>query len=115
MYGKYPHPEPIERGMRLVMSRQRPVSLIQLLSLKRPALKFDMMQDGSWAQEALEGIFNKTVTIAYPNFKLSFTIWMLGKAHHYLAVLKGEKTNGHANGHSNGHSNGHTNGHANGH
>ena len=74
-----------------------------------------MMQDGSWAQEALEGIFNKTVTIAYPNFKLSFTIWMLGKAHHYLAVLKGEKTNGHANGHSNGHSNGHTNGHANGH
>ncbi|KAK7687949.1 hypothetical protein QCA50_009168 [Cerrena zonata] len=100
MYGKYPHPEPIERGMRLVMSRQRP--------------------DGSWAQEALEGMFNKTVTIAYPNFKMSFTIWMLGKAHHYLAEMRGEKSNGRANGHTekNGHANGHAktngNGHTNG-
>ena len=26
MYAKYPHPEPIERAVKLVMSRQRPVS-----------------------------------------------------------------------------------------
>lgn len=41
-------------------------------------------QDGSWAQEAIEGIFNRTCAISYPNFKFSFTIWMLGKAHKYL-------------------------------
>ena len=45
-------------------------------------------QDGSWAQEAIEGVFNKTCAIAYPNFKFSFPIWMLGKAHKYLLDLK---------------------------
>lgn len=74
IYGRYPHPEPIERAVRLVMSGQNP--------------------DGSWPQEALEGIFNKTVTIAYPLFKSSFSIWMLGKAHQYLAELQAEKANG---------------------
>jgi lanosterol synthase len=44
--------------------------------------------DGSWAQEAIEGVFNKNVAIAYPNFKFSFTIWMLGRAHRYLAELE---------------------------
>ncbi|EMD38881.1 hypothetical protein CERSUDRAFT_112601 [Gelatoporia subvermispora B] len=68
MYANYPHPEPIERAVRLVMSRQQP--------------------DGSWAQEAIEGVFNKNVAISYPNFKFSFTIWMLGRAHQYLAELK---------------------------
>ncbi|KZV84909.1 terpene synthase, partial [Exidia glandulosa HHB12029] len=67
MYGKYPHREPIERAIQLVMSRQLP--------------------DGSWAQEAIEGMFNKTCAISYPNFKFSFTIWMLGKAHRYLQEL----------------------------
>ena len=43
-----------------------------------------LFQDGSWAQEAIEGIFNRTCAISYPNFKFSFTIWMLGKAHKYL-------------------------------
>jgi lanosterol synthase len=46
-----------------------------------------MLQDGSWAQEAIEGVFNKTVAIAYPNFKFSFTIWFLGRAHQYLQEL----------------------------
>ena len=58
-------------------------------------------QDGSWAQEAIEGVFNKTCAIAYPNYKYSFTIWMLGRAHHYLEKLRAGKvgkTNGHANG-----------------
>ncbi|KAJ7493448.1 terpenoid cyclases/protein prenyltransferase alpha-alpha toroid [Mycena galericulata] len=64
MYARYPHAEPLERGVALVMSRQLP--------------------DGSWPQEAIEGVFNKTCAIAYPNFKFSFPIWMLGKAHEYL-------------------------------
>ncbi|KIO26519.1 hypothetical protein M407DRAFT_234983 [Tulasnella calospora MUT 4182] len=68
MYAGYPHREPLERGVRLVMSRQLP--------------------DGSWAQEAIEGVFNKNVAIAYPNFKFSFTIWMLGRAHRYLETLE---------------------------
>ncbi|KAJ7695093.1 terpenoid cyclases/protein prenyltransferase alpha-alpha toroid [Mycena rosella] len=70
MYARYPHAEPLERGVALVMSRQLP--------------------DGSWPQEAIEGIFNKTCAIAYPNFKFSFPIWMLGKAHQYLLDLKSE-------------------------
>jgi len=71
MYAKYPHPEPIERAVKLVMSRQLP--------------------DGSWAQEAIEGMFNRTVAISYPNFKFSFTIWMLGKADGYLKELEAKK------------------------
>ncbi|KAJ7623474.1 terpenoid cyclases/protein prenyltransferase alpha-alpha toroid [Roridomyces roridus] len=77
MYARYPHAEPLERGVALVMSRQLP--------------------DGSWPQEAIEGIFNKTCAIAYPNFKFSFPIWMLGKAHTYLNDLRAKtKTNGHS-------------------
>ncbi|PBK72268.1 terpene synthase [Armillaria solidipes] len=78
MYAEYPYPEPIEKAVQLVMSRQLP--------------------DGSWAQEAIEGVFNKTCAIAYPNFKFSFPIWMLGKAHSYLATLKAKKANGRTNG-----------------
>lgn len=64
------------------------------------------LQDGSWPQEAIEGVFNKTCAIAYPNFKFSFPIWMLGKAHHYLAALKSASTsNGKANGSGNGYTN----------
>ncbi|EDQ97999.1 uncharacterized protein LACBIDRAFT_317800, partial [Laccaria bicolor S238N-H82] len=74
MYARYPYPEPIEKGIQLVMSRQLP--------------------NGSWPQEAIEGVFNKTCAIAYPNFKFSFPIWMLGKAHKYLAELKGGSGNG---------------------
>ncbi|KAG9226875.1 hypothetical protein CCMSSC00406_0003452 [Pleurotus cornucopiae] len=64
MFAQYPRREPIARAVKLVMSRQLP--------------------DGSWEQEAIEGIFNKTCTITYPNFKLVFTVWMLGLAHKYL-------------------------------
>ncbi|KAF9267102.1 terpene synthase [Marasmius fiardii PR-910] len=85
MYAQYPHPGPLEKAVKLVMDRQLP--------------------DGSWAQEAIEGVFNKNCAIAYPNFKFSFPIWMLGKAHSYLDRLKGkDKVNGHAraNGKANG-------------
>ncbi|KAH9479645.1 Lanosterol synthase [Psilocybe cubensis] len=89
MYAKYPHPEPIEKAVKLVMSRQKP--------------------DGSWPQEAIEGVFNKTCAIAYPNFKFSFAIWMLGKAHYYLQDLKAKKlANAKLNGvNGNGKANGH--------
>ncbi|KIP08795.1 hypothetical protein PHLGIDRAFT_87649 [Phlebiopsis gigantea 11061_1 CR5-6] len=84
MYAKYPRPEPIERAVKLVMSRQQP--------------------DGSWAQEAIEGVFNKNVAIAYPNFKFSFTIWMLGRAHKYLEELKSQaRPNGSSVSNGNGH------------
>ncbi|VDC00966.1 unnamed protein product [Peniophora sp. CBMAI 1063] len=64
MNAEYPHPEPIAKAVKLVMSRQLP--------------------DGSWPQEAIEGIFNNSCAISYPNFKFAFTIWMLGRAHKYL-------------------------------
>ncbi|KAJ7680547.1 terpenoid cyclases/protein prenyltransferase alpha-alpha toroid [Mycena polygramma] len=64
MYARYPDTTPIKRAVALVRSRQLP--------------------DGQWSQEAVEGIFNKTCTIVYPNFKLIFTVWMLGLAHKYM-------------------------------
>ncbi|KAK7466088.1 Lanosterol synthase (Oxidosqualene--lanosterol cyclase) [Stygiomarasmius scandens] len=70
MYAGYPHAEPIEKAVKLVMDRQ--------------------LEDGSWPQEAIEGIFNKNCAISYPNFKFSFPVWMLGKAHWYLKKMKGE-------------------------
>ncbi|KAI0060948.1 terpene synthase [Artomyces pyxidatus] len=75
MYAKYPHPGPIARAVKLVMWRQQ--------------------EDGSWPQEAIEGVFNKSCAISYPNFKFSFTIWMLGKAQAYFeehGVYKAQKS-----------------------
>ncbi|KAF9221375.1 terpene synthase [Gyrodon lividus] len=72
MYARYPNLEPIERAVKLVMSRQLP--------------------DGSWPQEAIEGVFNKNCAISYPNFKFSFPIWMLGKAHYYIKEVKERST-----------------------
>ncbi|KAJ6594110.1 terpenoid cyclases/protein prenyltransferase alpha-alpha toroid [Mycena capillaripes] len=69
MYARYPDTTPIKRAVSLVRSRQLP--------------------DGQWAQEAVEGIFNKTCTIVYPNFKLIFTVWMLGLAHKYVEGKEG--------------------------
>jgi len=97
MYAKYPHPEPIEKGVRLVMSRQRPVSLAENNALV--LILNGQFQDGSWPQESIEGIFSKTCTITYPNFRVAFPVKMLGKAHYYLAALKaGSISKGKANG-----------------
>ncbi|WFD32203.1 lanosterol synthase [Malassezia sp. CBS 17886] len=74
LHAKYPDQERIKRGIRLIMQRQQP--------------------NGSWAQEHIEGIFNRyemesrdadaltcsNCAISYPNYKFSFTIWALGKA-----------------------------------
>ena len=82
MYGKYPYVEAIAKAAKLVMSRQLPVC-----GLVTPPVRVTLMtsfQDGSWAQEAIEGIFSRTCAISYPNFKFTFTVWMLAKAHKYL-------------------------------
>ncbi|KAI8381007.1 terpenoid cyclases/protein prenyltransferase alpha-alpha toroid [Radiomyces spectabilis] len=59
MDAKYPHREPIRRGIQLIMQRQQ--------------------NTGEWLQESIEGVFNKNCMISYPNYKFSFTIWALGK------------------------------------
>lgn len=100
MYARYPLAEPIEKGVKLVMSRQRPVRndffdrifFPCRLYLDRCSPSYYHFQDGSWPQEAIEGVFNKTCAIAYPNFKFSFPIWMLGRAHHYLNELKASRS-----------------------
>ncbi|KAL8770406.1 MAG: hypothetical protein Q9209_003832 [Squamulea sp. 1 TL-2023] len=55
---QYPEREPIEKAASLVMSRQQ--------------------EDGSWEQEAIEGVFNKSCMISYPNYKFIFPIKALG-------------------------------------
>jgi len=57
---KCPNRQAIKRGVQLIMKRQLP--------------------NGSWKQEAIEGVFNKNCAISYPNFKFSWTIWSMGKA-----------------------------------
>ncbi|EIW79190.1 terpene synthase [Coniophora puteana RWD-64-598 SS2] len=70
IHAGYPDAEPIKAAVKLVMERQ--------------------LADGSWPQEAIEGVFNKNCAISYPNFKFSFPIWMLGRAHAYLNELDGK-------------------------
>lgn len=54
----YPDRAPIERGLKLIMSRQQP--------------------NGEWLQEAIEGVFNKSCMISYPNYKFIFPMKALG-------------------------------------
>ncbi|KAG9245940.1 oxidosqualene:lanosterol cyclase-like protein [Calycina marina] len=54
----YPDREPIERGLKLIMGRQQ--------------------KNGEWKQEAIEGVFNKSCMISYPNYKFVFPIKALG-------------------------------------
>lgn len=58
MKAKYPDVEPIKKGIRLIMERQQP--------------------NGEWLQEAIEGVFNKSCMISYPNYKFTFPIKALG-------------------------------------
>ncbi|RHZ69532.1 hypothetical protein Glove_283g113 [Diversispora epigaea] len=59
MHAEYPNERDIRCGIQLLMSRQ--------------------LSTGEWKQEAIEGIFNKTCAISYPNYKFIFPIWALGK------------------------------------
>ncbi|KAF8850490.1 oxidosqualene:lanosterol cyclase-like protein [Acephala macrosclerotiorum] len=54
----YPDRAPIEKGLKLIMSRQQP--------------------NGEWLQEAIEGVFNKSCMISYPNYKFIFPMKALG-------------------------------------
>ncbi|KAL2040524.1 hypothetical protein N7G274_006503 [Stereocaulon virgatum] len=58
MAAEYPDRRPIERAVRLIMGRQQ--------------------KNGEWLQEGIEGVFNKSVMISYPNYKFTFTIKALG-------------------------------------
>lgn len=58
MEAEYPDLEPIKKGIKLIMDRQQ--------------------SNGEWKQEAIEGVFNKSCMISYPNYKFTFTIKALG-------------------------------------
>ncbi|KAI9791601.1 MAG: Lanosterol synthase (Oxidosqualene--lanosterol cyclase) [Peltula sp. TS41687] len=58
MEAKYPDREPIEMALRMIIDRQQP--------------------NGEWLQEAIEGVFNKSCMITYPNYKFIFPIKALG-------------------------------------
>ncbi|GAM84058.1 hypothetical protein ANO11243_020490 [Dothideomycetidae sp. 11243] len=55
---EYPEREPLEKAARLIMSRQQ--------------------ENGEWLQESIEGVFNKSCMISYPNYKFIFPIKALG-------------------------------------
>jgi lanosterol synthase len=59
MYAEYPDPDPIERGIRLLMSRQQ--------------------RNGEWLAESIEGVFNKSTMITYQNYKFTFPIMAMGR------------------------------------
>ncbi|EPE09142.1 lanosterol synthase [Ophiostoma piceae UAMH 11346] len=55
---EYPDIEPIRRAIRFLAARQQP--------------------NGEWLQEAIEGVFNKSCMISYPNYKFMFPMKALG-------------------------------------
>lgn len=55
---EYPDRNPVERAVKLIMGRQQ--------------------GNGEWKQEGIEGVFNKSVMISYPNYKFVFPIKALG-------------------------------------
>ncbi|KAF4632533.1 hypothetical protein G7Y89_g5597 [Cudoniella acicularis] len=58
MEADYPDRALIEKGLKHIISKQQP--------------------NGEWLQEAIEGVFNKTCMMAYPNYKFIFPIKALG-------------------------------------
>ncbi|MCJ1305942.1 Lanosterol synthase (Oxidosqualene--lanosterol cyclase) [Hypocenomyce scalaris] len=58
MEAEFPDREPLEKALRVVMARQGSM--------------------GQWEQEAIEGVFNKSCMISYPNYKFIFPIKALG-------------------------------------
>jgi lanosterol synthase len=58
MYGSYPDKEPIQAALKVVMGRQQ--------------------ANGEWLQEAIEGVFNCSCMISYPNYKFIFPVKALG-------------------------------------
>ncbi|KAI9878912.1 MAG: Lanosterol synthase (Oxidosqualene--lanosterol cyclase) [Pleopsidium flavum] len=58
MEAAFPDRAPVASGLRLLMRRQR--------------------ASGEWMQEGIEGVFNKSCMISYPNYKFIFPIKALG-------------------------------------
>ncbi|PNS16468.1 Lanosterol synthase [Sphaceloma murrayae] len=54
----FPERAPLERAVGMIMRRQR--------------------ENGEWLQEGIEGVFNKSCMISYPNYKFIFPIKALG-------------------------------------
>ena len=54
----YPDKDVLRKGIQFIMGRQQ--------------------ENGEWLQEAIEGVFNKSCMISYPNYKFTFTIKALG-------------------------------------
>ncbi|KAF3000096.1 Lanosterol synthase (Oxidosqualene--lanosterol cyclase) [Curvularia kusanoi] len=54
----FPDKEPLRKALRMIVDRQMP--------------------NGEWKQEAIEGVFNKSCMISYPNYKFIFPIKALG-------------------------------------
>lgn len=55
-------------------------------------IKSRQQANGEWLQEDVEGVFNCTCTIAYPNYKYYFCIWALGRySNIYLPQLQDGK------------------------
>lgn len=59
MAAKCNYGDVIERGVVFLMKRQQP--------------------SGEWLQESIEGVFNHSCAIRYPNYKFIFPIWALGQ------------------------------------
>ncbi|KAI9845829.1 MAG: Lanosterol synthase (Oxidosqualene--lanosterol cyclase) [Sclerophora amabilis] len=58
MNAGFPNKAPIEKALRMIVKRQQ--------------------RNGEWLQEAIEGVFNKSCMISYPNYKFIFPIKALG-------------------------------------
>jgi lanosterol synthase len=74
MKAEYPHVEPLKKGIALLMDRQQ--------------------SNGEWLQESIEGVFNKSCGISYPNYKFIFPIKALGmfaKKYPHGTVVQGAR------------------------
>lgn len=58
MMGDFPEVDVITRGIKFIMNRQK--------------------ANGEWLQEGIEGVFNRSCMIEYPNYKFYFPIKALG-------------------------------------
>jgi len=63
MAAKFPDVSKLEPGVRLLIARQQ--------------------SDGSWPQESITGVFNKTCMISYPNYQQIFPMWALSRFSQY--------------------------------
>ncbi|KAF1967466.1 terpene synthase [Bimuria novae-zelandiae CBS 107.79] len=57
-HAEFPDREPMRRALAMIVKRQQ--------------------SNGEWLQEAIEGVFNKSCMISYPNYKFIFPIMALG-------------------------------------